>query len=137
MSRADEAQNLGAFGELVKKKPDFARIWFYGRVFDLTTPGIPDAEKVQLRSRLQLISDILGAAPYSDGLPKLLLDRAQNQTLQKMAVQSRELQRKWMAQESGDAYSFVLRLFRTTQARIAFYVQCRPSLQFAVWVVHG
>ena len=123
-SRADEAQNLGAFGELVKKKPDFARVWFYGRIFDLTTQGIPDAEKVQLRSRLQLISDILGAAPYSDGLPKLLLDRSQNQTLQKMAVQSRELQQKWMAQMNrGDTLPLRLAVVQNPiQARIAFYV---------------
>ena len=71
-----------------------------------------------------MIADILAAAPHSDGLPKLLLDRAQTNALEKMAVQSRELQQKWMSQITrGDALPLRLAVVQNpTQARIAFFV---------------
>ena len=37
--------------ELTKAQPDFARIWFYGQVFDLVTVGLPDEVKNELRPR--------------------------------------------------------------------------------------
>ena len=57
--RANEAGKMERFAELTRKSPDFARIWFYGHIFDLVTVGIPEAEKEALRPRLKQIANVL------------------------------------------------------------------------------
>ena len=43
------AKDDAAFEQLVKKRPEFAKVYFFGQVFDLVTEGIPDKRKAQLK----------------------------------------------------------------------------------------
>ena len=71
------AKDDAAFEQLVKKRPEFAKVYFFGQVFDLVTEGIPDKTKAQLKPRLAAIASILKAADPSDDLPALYMDRLQ------------------------------------------------------------
>lgn len=90
--RAEKGQDLTALGELAAQQPAFARVWFYGQVLDLVTPGVPEAVRDQLRPRLQAVAARLAEAPHADPLPTLYLDRAANGQLEAQAELARQMQ---------------------------------------------
>lgn len=77
-ARAQKAGDQARQAELVRASPDFARIWFHGRVYDLVTPGVPDKEKDRLRPELERVAAVLAEGTPSDVLPRLMLDRVAN-----------------------------------------------------------
>ncbi|MCB9542588.1 MAG: hypothetical protein H6703_09090 [Myxococcales bacterium] len=58
----------------VEAAPAFGRIWLHGYVYDLATPGIPDAEKARVRAAAEDVAAVLAAR--GEDAPRLLLDRA-------------------------------------------------------------
>ena len=90
--RAKKNKDLDALGALVVKKPEFARIFFYGQIYSLVTPGIPDKEKSRLRVRLERIAAVLAEQSPPDFRPQLLLDRVDSGQLVEEARASRDLQ---------------------------------------------
>lgn len=100
--RANEASDLGALAKLTEKRPEFARIWFYGQVFDLVTPGIGDPVKDTLRPRLRTIAETLARLDPPDGRPQLYLDWAQTGRLAEIAARGRELQDAWVNAVGAD-----------------------------------
>lgn len=94
--RADEADDMKAFADKVRAQPDFARIWFYGQVFDLVTVGLDDAIKARLRPRLRVIADTLAALEPPDPRPRLFLDWVDTGRLAELAPRARGLQDEWI-----------------------------------------
>ncbi|MCA9557920.1 MAG: hypothetical protein KC583_05070, partial [Myxococcales bacterium] len=90
--RANEAGDLEALAAAARERPLFARIWFYGQVFDLVTPGVADAVKEALRPRLEVIADVLANGEPPDVRPRLFLDRAAHGDLEQHARAARTLQ---------------------------------------------
>lgn len=85
--RFERAPSEAARRELAASAPAMARIWFYGYVFDLATPGIPDAEKARIRAAGGVVAEVLGALDEIE--PQLLLDRADEGALAPIAVRVR------------------------------------------------
>lgn len=58
---ADRAQKADAkaLSELALDAPAFARVWFYGNVFDLTIPEIPQGVRLALRPKLDAVAVVL------------------------------------------------------------------------------
>ncbi|MCB9551878.1 MAG: hypothetical protein H6705_08345 [Myxococcales bacterium] len=94
--RAEEAGELARLGELATARPDFARIWFYGQVFDLVTVGLSDEVKATLRPRLAAVAQALADAEPPDPRPLLYLDWAETGRLAELAPRARELQDAWI-----------------------------------------
>jgi tetratricopeptide (TPR) repeat protein len=94
LKRAAEGGDLDKMGELAKKNPDFARIWFYGQVFDLVTPGVPDEVKGRIRPRLAKVAEALKQVEPPDGYPLLILDREATGTLGPLADRTRTKQQQ-------------------------------------------
>ncbi len=70
---AEEVDDEG-LARTAREAPAFARIWFYGQVFDLLTEGIAEGIKASLRPRLQTIAEVLAASDPPDAAPLLLMD---------------------------------------------------------------
>ena len=49
--RANDKNNLNALTALAAAKPDFARVWFYGQIYDLVNPRVPEAERTVREGR--------------------------------------------------------------------------------------
>lgn len=67
----------------VEAAPAFGRIWLHGYVYDLATPGIPDAEKARVRAAAEDVAAVLAARGEDE--PRLLLDRADTGELASVA----------------------------------------------------
>ncbi len=94
--RANDAGKADALAEQARKQPDFARVWFYGQIFDLVTVGLDDAIKAELRPRLRVIADTLATLEPPDPRPRLFLDWADTGRLAELAPRARELQDQWI-----------------------------------------
>lgn len=60
--------------ELAQKKPELARIWFYGYIFDLSIAGIRDQEKARIRAHATIIAQVLAETELHDDVPLLLVE---------------------------------------------------------------
>ncbi len=94
--RANEAGDRAKLAEKVKGQPDFARIWFYGQIFDLVTVGLSDEVKAELRPHLRVVADTLAGVEPPDPRPRLFLDWADTGRLAELAPRARELQDQWI-----------------------------------------
>ncbi len=122
LKRAADGGNLDAIGELARKDGDFARVWFYGMVFDLVTTGVPDAEKSALRPRLTRIAEALKGAEPPDVLPLLLLDREANGQLEPLAQRARDKQQQMIdLVRSGDPLAARLAAVEDPEAAAAAF----------------
>ena len=54
--KAHKENDFSRFKELVQAQPDFAKIWFFGRFFDLSMTGISEDLKSNLRPKLKTIA---------------------------------------------------------------------------------
>lgn len=90
--RAETKSDLEALAKLATAQPAFARVWFYGQVFDLVTPGVPDKVRDEIRPRLEAVAKALAAEPVDDVLPLLYLDRAASGALAADADFARKMQ---------------------------------------------
>ena len=93
--RANEKQDLDGLSALASENNNFARVWFYGQVYDLVTDGLPNTVKEVLRPRLEKIAQALASATPADPLPSLFLDRIESGRLKKDAARARNLQLEW------------------------------------------
>ncbi len=77
---------------LATARPHFARVWFYGQVFDLATAGVSDKVKAGLLPRLQRIAEALARGAEPDAGPRILLSRVTTGTAQELATLCRTLE---------------------------------------------
>ena len=91
--RANDKNDLNALTALAAAKPDFARVWFYGQIYDLVNPRVPEAERTVLGQRLAQIAGLLRS--QGDPLPALFIDRIATGRLSKDAERSRTLVETW------------------------------------------
>lgn len=91
--RANEKNDLNALTALAAAKPDFARVWFYGQIYDLVNPMVPEGERTVLGQRLAQIAGLLRS--QGDPLPALFIDRIATGRLTKDAERSRTLVETW------------------------------------------
>ena len=77
---------------LAAARPHFARVWFYGQVFDLATPGVSDKVKAGLLPRLQRIAEALARGAEPDPGPRVLLSRVTSGNAQELAALCRTLE---------------------------------------------
>ena len=93
--RANEKADLDRLSELTTQSPGFARIYFYGQVFDLVTEGVTEEVKNALWPRLERIAQTLASHEQADPLPALFLDRITSGRLTADAARAREIQQVW------------------------------------------
>ena len=86
-----------ALTKLAQAKPGFARVWFYGQVLDLATPGLSEAVKGPLRARLARVADALANGAEPDPAPRVLLDRVVGARASALAEQCRALEDELVA----------------------------------------
>ena len=91
--KANDANDLNALTQLSAAQPNFARAWFYGQVYDLVNPGVPDAERGILGQRLAQIAGLLRS--MGDPKPALFIDRIATGRLATDAVRSRKMVEQW------------------------------------------
>ena len=77
---------------LVRRSPHFARIWFYGHIFDLPTAGVADDVKATLRPKLEKVSVVLSSLDPPDEDARLYFDRAKAGTLTETTRMVREIE---------------------------------------------
>ena len=94
VGRATDKEDLAELTEQAHAKPDFARVWFYGQVFDLVTVGIDDRLKERLRPQLQAIAEALAARDPADPAPLLLMDAIAHEGGAAFAEQVRGLEQR-------------------------------------------
>ena len=92
MRRALESRSLDKIGELARAKPDFARVFFYGQVFDLVTQGVSDEIKDDLKPVLTRVAKVLAEGEPPDTEPLLYMDRVAHGGLEETANAARELE---------------------------------------------
>ena len=121
LKRAGE--NTDAWAELTRKGPNFARIWFYGQIFDLATVGVTEEVRSALRPRMDTIARVLGEATPPDSMPALLLDRARSGTLETFARHSRQVEDDLLqgARGGNSESANIAAAAHPEQARIVFY----------------
>lgn len=73
---------------VVTEDPTYARVWFYGYVFDLATPGISEAEKTRIAERGEGIAAALRT--LGDTEPRLLMDFATDGRLVGLSAEVRQ-----------------------------------------------
>ncbi len=89
--RAIEARDLDVLARLAREKPDFARVYFYGQVFDLVTLGVSEEVKSELRPVLDTLAKVLAEGEPPDPEPLLYLDKVDNGGLDEIATAVRAL----------------------------------------------
>jgi hypothetical protein len=121
LKRAGE--NAQAWADLTRKSPAFARIWFYGQVYDLATVGVADEVKAHLRPRLEAIARVLAEGERPDTLPALLLDRARAGTLEAASRRTRQVEDDLVEAARGSQFETakLAAAAHPEQARIVFY----------------
>ncbi|MCK6574803.1 tetratricopeptide repeat protein [Myxococcota bacterium] len=121
LKRAGE--NAAAWSELARKAPSFARIWFYGQVYDLATVGVTDEVKAHLRPRLEAIARVLAEGETPDTLPTLLLDRARAGTLEAASRRTRQVEDELVEGARGGQFEAakLAAAAHPEQARIVFF----------------
>ena len=121
---AKRAQDMPeALTKLAQAKPGFARVWFYGQVLDLATPGLSEAVKGPLRARLARVADALANGAEPDPAPRVLLDRVVGARASALAEQCRALEDELVANaKTGTPVSAsVAAATHPEVARIALY----------------
>ncbi len=117
------AEDTAAWATLAQKAPNFARIWFYGQVFDLSTVGVTEEVRNFLRPRLETIARVLGEATPPDKMPALLLDRARNGSLEEFSRRARQVEDDLLQSARGGNVEAanIAAAAHPDQARIVFY----------------
>ncbi len=95
--RALEARSLDRLGELSRAKPDFARIFFYGQIFDLVTTGVREEVKADLKPVLTRVAEVLAEVEPPDPTPLLFLDRIAHGGLEEQARATRALEEQLLS----------------------------------------
>ena len=66
--KAHKDNDISAFRKLIVAQPEFAKIWFFGRFFDLSMTGISEDLKSTIRPKLKTIAVTLAQLPQPDEL---------------------------------------------------------------------
>ncbi|MEZ4467100.1 MAG: hypothetical protein R3F43_22290, partial [bacterium] len=74
VDRAADARDDSRLIELARESPHFARIWFYGNIFDLGVSGIPEGEKARIRLRAERFAEGLAQTEPPDEQARLTLE---------------------------------------------------------------
>lgn len=90
--KAEKANDLAQLEKLAGQSPGFARIWFYGRVFDLVNENVPQGVRDTQRPQLEALAKGLAAQTPADNLPLMFLDRVDSGVLAEQAPVARKLQ---------------------------------------------
>lgn len=102
MRRAVEARSLDKIGDLARANPDFARVFFYGQVFDLVTQGVHEEIKRDLTPVLTRVARVLAEGAPPDAEPMLYLDRVEHGGLVETAKAARELEEQLIRSVRGN-----------------------------------
>ena len=63
LEQALKKQDLTALSELVKKNPGYSKVWYYGYILDVVTPGVPSKEQTRIRRAGTVIAETLATLP--------------------------------------------------------------------------
>ncbi|MCB9547628.1 MAG: hypothetical protein H6706_17515 [Myxococcales bacterium] len=87
VDRAADARDDARLIELARESPHFARIWFYGNIFDLGVAGIPEKEKARIRLRAERFAEGLSQTEPPDEQARLTLELAGEALAKEQAAQ--------------------------------------------------